>query len=276
MNAEFLRKNGWMLGVFAVCLVALGAGVVSLLAGGGEEKSPARSIRRPRRVPPAEQDRAREILYAAKEASPAPTPREERLAYVEKYRRRLEEDPDNPETPVTLLALGIVYKQLQDFSNATWAFREVIDRYPTSNQNLSAWLELGTCYEFTGDQEKMISTYMEMSKVFPPDTDAHKFAQSKLKLMDIPMPGPVAEPAPEPEPGFVPDVDFESASAVAAESPPSAETPPVEAVAAAVEAAVAVDAAEAAEAAEAVVVPAEAPVAPEEEAPAAETAAPAQ
>lgn len=275
MNAEFLRKNGWMLGVFAVCLVALGAGVVSLLAGGGEEKSPARSIRRPRRVPPAEQDRAREILYAAKEAAPAPTPREERLAYVEKYRCRLEEDPDNPETPVTLLALGIVYKQLQDFSNATWAFREVIDRYPTSNQNLSAWLELGTCYEFTGDQEKMISTYMEMSKVFPPDTDAHKFAQSKLKLMDIPMPGPVAEPAPEPEPGFVPDVDFESTSAVAAESVPAAETPQVDAPPA--ETAPAVDAPpEETLASGAGAIPAGETLSPEAAAPAAEPAAPAQ
>ena len=36
MNVEFLRKNGWMVGMCAVCLVALGAGVVSLFTGGAE------------------------------------------------------------------------------------------------------------------------------------------------------------------------------------------------------------------------------------------------
>ncbi len=283
MNAEFLRKNGWMVGMCAVCLVELGAGVVSLFTGGAEKEAPARKVRRPHPVAADQQDRAREIFYAAKEAVPAPTKREERLGYVEKYRRLLEEDQDAPETPVTLMALGLTYRQLQDFENAAWAFHEVIDRYPQSNQCIQAWLELGTCYEFTGNQEKMISTYMEMAKAFPPDTDAHKFAQSKLKLLDLPMSGPVAEPAPASEPGFVPDVEFESTSAVAAEAAPAAEEPAVEEAPSAGEVPAAEEAAAAEEApAEAVPVPAaepvpaEAPVAPEEEAPAAETAAPAQ
>lgn len=263
MNVEFLRKNGWMVGMCAVCLVALGAGVVSLFTGGAEKEAPARKVRRPRPVAADQGDRAREIFYAAKEAVPAPTKREERLGYVEKYRRLLEEDPDAPETPVTLMALGVTYRQLQDFENAAWAFQEVIDRYPQSNQCIQAWLELGTCYESTGNQEKMISTYMEMARAFPPDTDAHKFAQSKLKLLDLPMPGPLPAPAPQPEPGFVPDVDFASTSAVAAETVPAVAAPPAEAVVAEA-------------AAEEVAVPAEAPAAAGEEAPAAETAAPAQ
>lgn len=241
MNREFLRKNGWTVAVLAVCLCALGAGVVSLFTGGAAKETPVRKVRRPRPVAADQQDRAREILYAAKEATPAPTKREERLGYVEKYRRLLEENPDAPETPVTLLALGMTYRQLQDFENAAWAFQEVIGRFPESKECLPAWIELGTCYESTGDQEKMISTYIEMAKTFPPDTDAHKFAQSKLKLMDIPMPGPLPEPAvPASEPGFVPDVDFESTSAVAtvpavAEAPAEAVPVPAEAEARVVE-----------------------------------------
>lgn len=265
MNVEFLRKNGWMVGMFAVCLCALGAGVVSLFTGGAEKEAPARKVRRPRPVAAAKQDHAREILYAAKEAAPAVTKREERLGYVEKYRRLLEEDPDAPETPVTLQAMGMLYKQLQDFENAAWAFHEVIDRYPQSNQYIQAWLELGTCYEFTGNQEKMISTYMEMAKAFPPDTDAHKFAQSKLKLLDIPMPGPVAEPAAEPAPGFVADVEFENASAVAVEPAPAPEAALAEETPAADEAP-----------AEAVPVPAAESVPAEAEAPAEDVPAPAQ
>ena len=271
MNVEFLRKNGWMVGAVVVCLCALVAGVVSLVTGGARKTEPARRIRAPRPVPTAQQERAREILYAAKEASPEPTAREVRQGYVDKYRRQLEETPDAPETPVTLLALGMTYQQLQDFDNAAWAFDEIIRRFPDSNQCLQAWLALGTCYEFTGNQEKIISTYVEMAKAFPPDTDAHKFAQSKLKLLDIPMPGPVAEPAPVPEPGFVSDVEFESASAVAVEPAPAPEAAPAEETPAADEAAVAEEAP-----AEAVPVPAAEPVPAEVEAPAEEAPAPAQ
>jgi tetratricopeptide (TPR) repeat protein len=263
MSVEFLRKNGWMVGVLAVCLCAFGVGVVSLFSGGAAKETAIRKIRRPRPVASSEQDRAREILYTAKEAAPATTKREERLGYVEKYRRLLEETPDAPETPVTLLALGVTYRQLQDFENAAWAFQQIVDRFPQSNQYVQAWLELGTCYEFTGNHERMISTYMEMAKAFPPDTDACKFAQSKLRLLDVSVPGPVPEPEPEPEPGFVPDIEFESSSAVAAETAPAVKTAPVEAVA------------EEAAAGE-VAVPAETIVAAGEHSPTAESPAPAR
>ncbi len=195
---EFLKKNALPLCLLAVCVIAVLVGGYALLSPGSREL-PAPRFQRVLPATSQSQEKMREILYRPP-SEPRPTEHDERLAAIEDYRTRLEENPDSEEAPILLLAMGNLQKMEGDCDNAIAAYEQVILNHPKSNQYLDAWLETATCYEIKDDYDNMIRTYMDMTKAFPPENVAHQFALSKLGMSDITVPGPLPEVTPEPEP----------------------------------------------------------------------------
>jgi len=115
---------------------------------------------------------------------------------IEEYLARIEARKDPPnETADMLFALGTLYRQEQDFQNASWAFEQITRDYPDSPKFLPAWLELLTCYEVLDNTDAIRRTCMDMMKVFPPDSDAYRLAENKLlKSKDLEIPDPLPVP----------------------------------------------------------------------------------
>jgi hypothetical protein len=182
-----------MVGAVVVCLCALVAGVVSLVTEGRARRSRPAGFGPARPVPTAQQERAREILYAAKEAPRSP--RRARCARATwtstagSWR-----SPGTPRRPRHPAGLGMTYQQLQDFDNAAWAFDEIIRRFPTPTSASRPGLPSAPL-ELPGNQEKIISPMWR----WPRPSARHgrpQVCQSKLKLLDIPMPAPLRNRCP--------------------------------------------------------------------------------
>lgn len=195
---QFLKKNAPLLVLLVVCVAAVLFGALTLLTS-GEEDNTAPRIQRVLPATTQNEARMREILYRPP-AEPRPTKQDERLAAIEDYRTRLDANPGDEEAPILLLAMGNLQKIEGNCGEALAAYEKIILNHPESNQYLDAWLESATCYEILDDYDNMIRTYMDMAKAFPPDTEAHKFALSKLGMSDITVPGPLPEVVPEPAP----------------------------------------------------------------------------
>ncbi len=115
---------------------------------------------------------------------PAPperlTPQDEARNTIEEYTRQIEAEPDNPDTPARLMAMGNLYKQkLLDFEQAAVQYRELTARFPDYPQVGLAYIELADCLEKLNDWRSAQLVYREMMEHFPPDSQEYLFAQQK-------------------------------------------------------------------------------------------------
>ena len=102
---------------------------------------------------------------------------------IEQHRARIESEPDAPERPALLQAMGNLYRnKLLDFANAAWCYEQIIHNYPVWAGTSMVYGDLATCYENVGDQENATRIYMEMMRVLPETTQEYLYAKDKLGL----------------------------------------------------------------------------------------------
>ena len=184
--------------ILAVVLILLGAGAAVKNAGSGRQPEPLF-----RQILPdtAAEARKHADLFQRVPTERPDTKRQERQRAIEAYQARIDARKDTPEEMADMLfALGTLYRQERDFENAALAFEQITRDYPESSKYQPAWLELLTCYEILDNSDKIRQTCLDMLKVFPQESDMYRLAESKLRLNEVDVPGPLPEPsAPETE-----------------------------------------------------------------------------
>lgn len=102
---------------------------------------------------------------------------------IEHYRSQLEQNPQNPDTPAYLSAIGNLYKiKKMDCANAIPYYERVIIDYPDWEGIKSIYPELASCYEELNDYKGKIWIHEEMMKRFPEDSQEYLFAKTALGL----------------------------------------------------------------------------------------------
>jgi tetratricopeptide (TPR) repeat protein len=129
-----------------------------------------------------EQQRLKALLREGQPPA-SPSSEEETRALIAEYERRLEEEPQSPEVPAVLSALGNLYSQkLLDCRRASEYYEEIILNYPSWEGARVIYPQLAVCYERMGETEQLQWLYRRMMEVFPPDTQEHAFARAQLNL----------------------------------------------------------------------------------------------
>ena len=174
MNKQFLAqtlKDNWYL-VLAVlvCFAAIGYRLVTPQ----EAESPAAttgerpvSAGQPLVLPPA---------------PPAVATREEQvLEMIDDYRQRVQTDPQHPDAPATLMAIGNLYRdRLMDCAQAAAYYEQAIAEYPESTSRRDIYIQLADCYDRTGNFDMRDAVYREMLAYFPPDSEEYLYARQQL------------------------------------------------------------------------------------------------
>jgi len=102
---------------------------------------------------------------------------------IEHYRSQLEQNPQDPNTPAYLSAIGNLYKMKKmDCANAIPYYERVIIDYPDWEGIKSIYPELASCYEEVNDYKGKIWIHEEMMKRFPEDSQEYLFAKKALGL----------------------------------------------------------------------------------------------
>ncbi len=102
---------------------------------------------------------------------------------IEYYKKYLEQNPQSPDTPAYLSAMGNLYKMKKmDCASAIPYYERIIIEYPEWEGIKSVYPELATCYEETDNYRGKIWIYEEMMKRFPEDSQEYLFAKTSLGL----------------------------------------------------------------------------------------------
>jgi tetratricopeptide (TPR) repeat protein len=177
--------------IWALVLSACGllvVGVLFTVFTGSEETSGEESGRRVATVrsnkTPLSKDFIKEQIEEAKKYTP-PTIEETVLDVIAGHWKKVEANPESPETPALLMAMGNLYRlDLQDYEMAAYCYHRVLEEYPDYPGRMQIYPELATCYENAGDHERMLRVYREMTQVFPENSEQALFARVKLGLED--------------------------------------------------------------------------------------------
>ena len=175
-------KNKWFLAL-SVSVVLIGValiGAISSSGGEGDNSPPKKVVLRPT-TSPLKPEKIREHLEAAQSYEP-PNPIQKVKDTIESHRARVEEAPDDPESPVLLEAMGNLYSlKLNDYGMAAYCYEQLLLKYPDFNKG-GAYIGMITCYEKMGDTERAARTCNEMLKEFPEDSLEYKWATEKINL----------------------------------------------------------------------------------------------
>ncbi|MGC8737029.1 MAG: tetratricopeptide repeat protein [Candidatus Hydrogenedens sp.] len=102
---------------------------------------------------------------------------------IEYYHSQLEQNPQDPNTPAYLCAMGNLYKMKKmDCASAIPYYEKVIIDYPDWEGIKSIYPELASCYEEVNDYKGKIWIHEEMMKRFPEDSQEYLFAKKALGL----------------------------------------------------------------------------------------------
>lgn len=176
-NAELedaLKKNGWLL-VLAAGLIL--AGILVYFFGNNTTDD----MRAPQAATP-EAERLREILDTAPVAEPQ-DPEDLVVAQIEAYRSRVESEPNHPDRPAWLMAMGNLYfSRLENYVEAARCYEEVVLRHRDWESARAAFPPLLQCYETLGDHMGTIRTYKQIMAQYPEDTEEYRYAKEQLGL----------------------------------------------------------------------------------------------
>jgi len=166
------RQRQYLAGALVLCILLVVVGVVAMVRSGSGTSGPAR------RVPPPSEQALREAL----DKNPAPeqttTPAQQAQETIASYRKKLEADPNSPDTPALLNAMGNLYRQkLLDYKEAARCYERIILEFPQWEAAPAIYPLLSTCYEKNGDHQSLIWLYQEMMKRFPEDSQEYLFAK---------------------------------------------------------------------------------------------------
>ncbi|HOV32222.1 MAG TPA: hypothetical protein PLX23_02515 [Candidatus Hydrogenedens sp.] len=113
----------------------------------------------------------------------APTDLKNPDQLIEYYRTQLQQNPQAPETPAYLSAIGNLYKQRKmDCANAIPYYERIIIDYPDWEGVRSIYPELAMCYESVNDYRGKIWIHNEIMRRFPPDSQEYIYAKNALGL----------------------------------------------------------------------------------------------
>lgn len=102
------------------------------------------------------------------------------MKLIREYEQKLEAEPQGPDSPATLMAIGNLYRQkLLNYQEASFYYRQVVTNYPNSPQLSLAYTQLADCYEKLEDWRAAQLVYREIIERFPPESPEHQFAQQK-------------------------------------------------------------------------------------------------
>lgn len=99
------------------------------------------------------------------------------------YKAFLEKNPNHPDTPAILSALGNLYLSKKvDYETAASYFERIIIEYPDWEGAKGLYSLLSLCYDQLNDSHSKIWLYQEMMKRFPPESQEYQFAKQELGL----------------------------------------------------------------------------------------------
>ena len=169
-----LKKNLWLL-VLAGGLIL--TGILAYIFGASDQTD----MRTPQAASP-EAQRLREILDTAPVAEPE-DPEDAIIAQIEAYRARVESEPDHPDKPAWLMAMGNLYfSRLTNYVEAARCYEEIVLRHSDWESARAAFPPLLQCYEALNDDMGILRTYQQIMAQYPEDTQEHQYAKDRLGL----------------------------------------------------------------------------------------------
>lgn len=109
-----------------------------------------------------------------------PTPQQQAQQLIREYEQKVELEPNGPDTPATLMAIGNLYRQkLSNYKEASFYYRQVITNFPDAPQLSLAYTQLADCYEKLEDWRAAQLVYREIIDRFPPESPEYQYAQEK-------------------------------------------------------------------------------------------------
>lgn len=167
-----VRGNGYL---FLLMLGLAALGVYGALRNDGAEASKTMP------APRAAEAGGEEVGPVAGEVRA--TESERARALIEKHEAALQEHPRSPDAPGLLSAMGNLYRQkLRDYAKAAQCYERLLYDYPTWEGTRRAYIQLVACYEALGNEESLRTTYRRMMEAFPPESQEHLYAKTKLGL----------------------------------------------------------------------------------------------
>lgn len=102
---------------------------------------------------------------------------------IEYYQTQLQQNPQAPEVPAYLSAIGNLYKQRKmDCASAIPYYEKIIIDYPDWEGIRSIYPELAMCYDSVNDYRGKIWIHNEIMRRFPPDSQEYIYAKNALGL----------------------------------------------------------------------------------------------
>lgn len=208
------RENiKWFL-VASVCIILVFLSIIGFVSNTDdtEEETGKPAVVLRSQTPTAKPAEIRERLEAARDYEP-PDPIQETKDIIASHRERLEENPEDPEAPVLLEAMGNLYLlRLQDYEMAAYCYEQLLRRYPDSKER--AYMGLVTALERANDVEGTVRICREIRKEFPEDSVMYQWAVEKVRKDIWEMSSRVPETLPvAPEEQASPDAETSSENA---------------------------------------------------------------
>lgn len=173
-------KNKWYLAL-SVSIILIGICILGIInSSGSQDGEGALLALRPTR-PAMKSNEIRKRLEEARNFVP-PDPVQEVKDVIASHKARMEADPDDPESPVLLEAMGNLYLlKLNDYDMAAYCYEQLLLRYPDYNK-ARAYIGLVTALERMNDEEGVNRVCREIRKEFPPDSVEYQWAAEKTGM----------------------------------------------------------------------------------------------
>lgn len=168
----------WPLAALALA-IAIGAAAAILL--GGEPPKPTASAATSVSSPEGQRVVVGADADGPRAMTPRKTPEEKTRDTIASHEARVQAEPDAPEAPALLCAMGNLYRQkLGDYEKAAEAYSLLLAKYPNWEGLQRVYLNLAICYEKLGRTDDENWVYEQMMEHFPEDSQEYLFAKSKL------------------------------------------------------------------------------------------------
>lgn len=89
------------------------------------------------------------------------------MSALESFQENVRNDPNPTDTPIVLLEIGKIYREMNLMEESKGSFKRVIKEYPSSGYAAKAQYQLALTYEGEGDFKEAVSAYHVLSIKYP-------------------------------------------------------------------------------------------------------------